>query len=197
MNADVPVRELMDREYVGVSQSDDLLETVELLLVEESEEAIVQRGSEHVGVLTQRDVLSLLVEGPPPEDATVGDAMTESVPTITPDRTLDHAADEMSTRATRRLVVTNGSEPLGVITERDLLDSRAYHRASNEDEVTDAVTEQRATAAMETTGETASVTDVESSREYSDQSICEGCGRLSSDLASFNGQLLCPNCRDM
>lgn len=197
MNADVPVRELMDREYVGVSQSDDLLETVELLLVEESEVAIVQRGSEHVGVLTDRDVLSLLVEGPPPEDATVGDAMTESVPTIAPDRTLDHAADEMSARSTRRLVVTNGSEPLGVVTERDLLDSRAYHAASEEEDVTDAVADRTRTAAMETTTEAGPATDVEGSREYSDQSICEACGRLASDLASFNGQLLCPNCRDM
>lgn len=197
MNADVPVRELMDREYLGVSRSDDLLDTVELLLTEDSEVAIVQRGSEHVGVLTERDVLSLLVEGPPPADATVGDAMTESVPTIQPDRTLDHAADEMSTQATRRLVVTNGTEPLGVITERDLLDSRAYHRASDEEDVTEAVAEQPSTTAMEKTPETGPTTDVESSREYSDQSICEGCGRLTSDLASFNGQLLCPNCRDM
>lgn len=197
MNADVSVRELMDREYIGVSESDDLLETVELLLRENEDTAIVQRGSEHIGVLTQRDILAMLVEGPPPEEATVGDAMTQSVQTVGPDMSLDGAADEMSTRSTRRLVVTNGTEPLGVIHERDLLDSRTYQSGSGSAEVADRPTETESVATMEAATTTEAGTTAETAESYSEQSICEGCGKLSSELSSFNGQLLCPDCREM
>lgn len=198
MNADVSVSELMDREYVGVSESDDLLQTVELLLREDAETAVVQRGSEHVGVLTARDVLSLLVEGPTPEEATVGDAMTESVPTVPPEMTLDGAADEMSTRSSGRLVVTNGTEPLGLISERDLLDSRTYQSGSGSAELAETVNgENPSTPAMDTAPGTGSTTELDDAENFQDQSICEVCGRLSSDLTTFNGQILCPDCREM
>lgn len=197
MNADVTVRELMNREYVGVSESDDLIETVELLLREEADTAIVQRGSEHVGVLTQRDVLSILVNGPDPEKATVGDAMTESVPTVAPDMTIDQAADEMSTRADSRLVVTdNGAEPLGIITERAILASRTFDTREQTTDVAAEATETARVAAMEA-GATGADTVPEEEDHFEDQSICEGCGTLSSNLVSFNGQLLCADCRDI
>jgi CBS domain-containing protein len=191
MNADVTVRELMDREYVGVSESDDLIDTVELLLREDAESAVVQRGGEHVGVLTERDVLALLVDGPDPEGAAVKDAMTESVPTVVPDATLDAAASELATRDVSKLVVTNGAEPLGVITEQDLLASRTYGTD------TVAMTEETPDAATVTAMEADAGPGTETEGNMEDQSICEGCGTLTSDLASFNGQLLCADCRDI
>lgn len=188
MNSDVSVRELVNREYVGVSESDDLLETVEVLLREEADTAVVLRGSDPVGVVTERDVLELLVDGPSPEDATVADAMTESLPTVSPEETLDEAADTMSARSARRLVVMDRGEPLGVLTEHDLLETRV-HEPSRE-------------AAMETTtvnqnSGSALAAEEESGEGYEDQSICEVCGTFASDLTSFNGQLVCPDCRDI
>lgn len=194
MNADVTVRDMMDREYVGVSESDDLVDTVELLLREEAETAIVQRGSEHVGVLTERDVLASIVEGPDPEDATVGDVMTASVPTVSPEETLDIAADRMSAQESRRLVVTNGTEPLGIISERDLLATRTA-------DIEQSTVEQsrQAVVAGQAGNSTEAMTEasVEYQESYEDQSICERCGTFTGDLSSFNGQLLCPDCRDM
>jgi CBS domain-containing protein len=199
MNAGVTVRELMNREYVAASESDGLVETVELLLREEEQAAVVQRGSECVGVLTAPDVLAALVEGPPPEDATVGDAMTETVPTIDPEETLDGATAAMATQSTGALVVENGGEPLGVLTERDLLTSRTFQPGESADTRELDATPQAANAVRET-GPARQETDVDgvSAEEgFEDQSICEGCGSLASDLAAFNGQLLCAECRDM
>jgi len=196
MNAGVTVRELMNREYVAASESDGLVETVELLLREEEQAAVVQRGSECVGVLTAPDVLATLVDGPPPEDATVGDAMTESVPTVDPDETLDGAAAAMAAQSTGTL--ENGAEPLGVLTERDLLTSRTFQPGGSVEG--EAATPQTANAVRETgparqEGELEA--GVSAEEGFEDQSICEGCGSLASDLASFNGQLLCAECRDM
>ena len=188
MNTEVSVREVIDREYVGVSESDDLVETVEVLLRENADTAVVLRGSEPVGVVTERDVLALLVEGPDPEEATVADAMTESIPTIDPEVTLDTAADTMSARSARRLVVTNGGEPLGVITEHDLLATRTHAPAEG---VEEAPVGSSAGTAMAIESET------EADDTFEDQGICEVCGTLTRDLTAFNGQLLCSDCLDM
>jgi CBS domain-containing protein len=189
MNAAVTVREMMDREYVGVSESDDLVDTVELLLREEAEAAVVQRGSEHVGIVTERDILALLVEGPDPGDATVEDAMTESVPTIEPEASLESAADMMSTRSTGRLLVANGTEPLGFLTERDLLATRTHERKEIESGVQDS--EAVAMTAQGVTAETAQ------EDHFDNQGICEACGKLAQGLAGVNGQVLCSDCREM
>ncbi len=187
MNSDVTVRELMNQEYVGVSESDDLVETVELLLREEADTAVVLRGSDPVGVVTERDVLALLVEGPDPQTATVADAMTESLPTVEPDQTLDEAADMMSARSARRLVVIDRGELLGIITEHDLVASRVVEPA-REDTISADTTQQAADAVL---------VNEETDDSYQEQSICEVCGSFASDLSSFNGQLVCGDCRDI
>jgi CBS domain-containing protein len=201
MNAELSVREIMDREYVGVSESDGLVETVELLLEEQKETAVVLHGSEHVGVLTERDVLSLLVGDSDPEEATVADAMTEHVPTVSPEETVESAADRLSTESARRLVVANGAEPLGVVTEEDLLAGRRYptERSEGPGEGATAVTgEAAATEAGTEALEQRSAETIEQADDgFENQGICEVCGSLSRDLSPFNGQLLCPECRDV
>jgi CBS domain-containing protein len=186
MNRDVTVQDVMDREYVGVSESDELVDTVELLLRNDADTAVVQRGNELVGVVTQEDVLALVVDGPEPGTAAVSDAMTESVPTVSPETGLDAAADMMSARESRRLVVTAGPEPMGILSERDLLAGRdlggPVESRDGGGAVTDAGTEMEADSTR--TG-------------FEDQSICEACGTFASDLSSFNGQLLCSDCRAM
>lgn len=191
MNRDVTVQDVMDREYVGVSESDDLVDTVELLLRNDVDTAVVQRGSEYVGVLTHEDVLALLVEGPDVEEASVGDAMTESVPTVSPATALGAAADKMSTRESGRLLVTNGSEPLGVVSERDLLASQTFSEPTErraQEAVTASVGTERERETEEAAGEAGG---------FEDQSICERCGTFASNLSSFNGQLLCADCRSI
>lgn len=196
MNSELTVREIMDREYVGVSESDGLIDTVELLLEEDKETAVVLHGSEHVGVLTERDVLALLVDGKDPSKATVGEAMTEHVPTVSPEESVSAAIDRFSTEKAGRLVVTNGSEPLGVVTEEDLLAGQGY----TVDRIDQTEHGEAAEAAVEVTAgnvATTAQTGTEQTESFEDQGICEVCGSLTRDLSSFNGQLICVECRDM
>lgn len=192
MDSELTVREIMDREYIGVTESDALVETVELLLAEDKETAVVLHGSEHVGVVTERDILSTLVEGPDPSEATVGDVMSEHVPTVDPETTVSAAADQLSTQPARRLVVTNGSEPEGIITQEDLLAGRNY---AIEQEMTTTGANEPLTEA--TIGGAGTATTPPDEEGFEDQGICEVCGTLTRDLSSFNGQLLCADCREM
>lgn len=195
MNRDVTVREVVNREYVGVSEGDSVIETVELLVEEETDTALVLRGTETVGLLTDRDVVEALAAGSDLADATVEEVMRASVPTIPPDATIGEAATRVSTERPHRLVVTDGEEPLGVLTERDVLATRPgpadAERESPGEPVSLAVDDASAETATGTgTGTAAGDT-------FEEQSICEGCGTLTGDLVSFNGQLLCSDCRDI
>lgn len=188
VNADISVSEVMDREYVGVSESDDLVDTVELLLREDEEVAVVQRGGECVGTLTERDVLAAVVEGPPPDTASVVDVMSETVPAIDPQETVSSAASEMAARRNGHLVVTDNGEARGLITERDILTARPYRTGDSAADATEGEPiAPRATSADEEPVE----------GEFADQGICEQCGTLASDLVAVDGQVRCPDCRSL
>lgn len=195
MDPDVSVREVMDREYVGVSESDDLLETVELLLREGADTAVVQRGSEPVGVVTCRDVLALLVDDRSPRQATVADAMTREFRTVSPGASLPAVVDELAARGPRRLVVTaEDGEPVGILTDHDVVATRVY---DVDVEATPSVGQAPTTAETDITTALGDDEGTEAEAGYEDRSICEVCGTFSEDIAAFNGQLVCGDCRDM
>ncbi|PSP33736.1 inosine-5-monophosphate dehydrogenase [Halobacteriales archaeon QH_10_67_22] len=187
MNDAVTVQEVMDREFVGVTESDEVAETAELMLSEGRESVVVLRGSEPVGVMSQRDALAALIRDN--GDASVGHAMTSTVPTVSPAATISEAADEMSTLGTQRLVVTDGEEAVGLVNEHDLITTSPF------DPETD-LTAEPETAVVGQPDERAGDAGT-AGGGFEDQSICEACGALARDLTTFNGQLLCADCRDL
>jgi len=201
MNTDVTVSEVMDREFVGVTESDGVLETVELLLQEEVEVAVVLRGQDPVGVFADRDALALLVADDGPDhlaDATVGEVMTEEIPSVDGDASLAAARDRMTARDTRWLIVTDGAEPAGVLTEHDLLTSSTLDRQTGASEAESVETSaRRVEAGREGAAGSGATEGAGGQSGFEDQSICEKCGSLAHDLSSFNGQLLCADCRDI
>lgn len=188
MDGTTTVQEVMDREYVGVSESDSVADSAELLLAEGSESVVVLRGSEPVGVLTQRDALGALVEDE--GETPVGDAMRTDVPTVSPATTIAEAADVMSSQGSGRVVVTDSDRTVGLLSEHDLITTSPFEPpvdagtgASGGDAVAAGIADER--DAVATAG------------GFEDQSICEACGSFARDLSTFNGQLLCGDCRDI
>ncbi|ELZ24275.1 signal transduction protein with CBS domains [Halosimplex carlsbadense 2-9-1] len=197
MEPDASVREVMDREFVGVSEADDLEETAELMLEEGTDSAVVLRGSDPVGVVTERDALAAFVDAG--EDSpSVSEAMTDALPTVSPEMTIAEAADELSVGSTQRALVSDGDEPLGVLTERDLLTASPLARTANGAAMAE---RERAVAGVTEGRGNPDAEPAETRRSggsrFEDQSLCEACGSLSRELSPFNGQLLCPDCRDI
>jgi len=184
MQEPVSVREVMNREFIGASESDKLLETTELLVRENEPSAVVLRGNEPIGVLSTRDVLGYFVSKASPDSATVSDAMTETVPSLSPDARLPEARDRMAAWDTEWAVVVEEGEPLGTLTGNDILST-----ARLESETTERVEDREPVA---TPGRNGATED-----SFDEQGICSACGTLTRSLASFNGQLLCPDCRDV
>lgn len=195
MQTNVSVREAMEREFVGVSEGDTALDTAELLVEEDAGCAVVIRGEEAVGLICEQDLLAALVERGKLDGASAADLMRAPVPTIDAGADMDAAADALAAGDTHRLVVIEGREPVGVLSEHDLVTAGTFApgREARREETA------RATPvadAVEGPGDELTVGDG-GAEAVSSQSVCEACGALSRGLASVQGQLLCPDCRDV
>ncbi|HEV3463797.1 MAG TPA: CBS domain-containing protein, partial [Actinomycetota bacterium] len=80
-----------------------------------------QDADQHLGVLTERDVLNAVAAADDPEVVSVEQIMTADVVTVGPDWDLVEAAKVMASRRIRHLVVYEGGQLLGVLSVRDVL----------------------------------------------------------------------------
>lgn len=190
MNDDVTVRDIMSREFVGVSESDDLRDVVDVLVDEEATVAAAVRGSQPVGIVTEQDLLSLVPDDP--GNATVSDFMRDPKPVVSPEMPFVAALNYMSTQGTRRLLVTDGDgELVGVLTADDALTAASSLLENG-------ATVEDGDRVVTTAGATGTATAAEQADDgYSSQSVCESCGSLTHELTNFNGQLICADCRDV
>lgn len=182
------VRDLMHREFLGVSESDDLADAAELMLSEGADCLVVLRGSEAVGCLTPRNVLTAVLGENGLEQRTVGDVMEPPVPTVEADERLAVAEERLVTEGTGRLIVTVDEEAVGVVTERDVLAANPVRRAPEREIQREAGAEREAATEAQEVGDSAGVVT---------QSICEECGALTADLDRSNGKLLCQDCLEV
>lgn len=197
MNGTVSIRDVMAREYVGVSESDSVAGAARLMRDESVESAVVLRGSEPVGVLGAREVMVLVAEGSDPTSTAVESVMTAPPIVLVAEADITEAIAEISRRDVRRIVVTEGGEVVGVVTEHDIITATS---AMPEIEVGPGTV-----SGAETIGETepgpegtaVAGRDAPEADQFSAQSVCEVCGSLSANLSEVNGQLVCADCREV
>ena len=182
----------MRREYVAASEGDSLRETAALMLEEGVEAVVVLRGQEPVGMLTERDALERAVETGSLDGLTVADAMATDLPTVTPDESLSGATELISGTDTRRLLVAEEGQPVGIVSEHDVVTASTLSPDMNGAGSVEAGDEAMMTEAVAPAAEGATA-----DTEYSNQGICEVCGSLTRDLSTFNGQLVCSDCKDV
>lgn len=72
-------------------------------------------------VLSERDVLRSIGRGEDPDRELVGDHMSESIITASPDWSLERAAAEMARRKVRHLLVFDDGNLTGVLSMRDIM----------------------------------------------------------------------------
>ena len=80
MRNGITVRDVMNREFVGVSESDTLDDAAELMQTEPAEAVLVLRGADPIASLSSATALAALLDGDP-HDQPVGELMAPPVPT--------------------------------------------------------------------------------------------------------------------
>jgi CBS domain-containing protein len=206
MDESTRVADVMNRTFVGVSEGDSLHGTVTLMDEQESGSAVVVRGSQPVGMVTERDVVAAAAEERAFEATLVEEVMSEPVVTVPAAATLGEALQLLTDERIRRLPVLEGEEVVGVLSSRDVLALEAGTApqattstppgtaGGNVDDARVAE-ESGDPVAAETGTQTRSSTDT-GTTVGSTQGICEACGRFARDLASVDGRVRCGDCRE-
>jgi CBS domain-containing protein len=82
---------------------------------------VVDEDSRLVGIVTDRDiVVRVLADDRDPRSTAVREVFSEDLETVTPDTSIEDAAELMRLRGVRRLPVVDGSHPVGVVSLGDL-----------------------------------------------------------------------------
>lgn len=178
------VRDLLTRDFVGVSEADSVRGAIELMREDGETGAVVMHGSEPVGTISPAELLDCIVDDHDLQSTPVSDIMRREPPSIPLDSAIGEAAAMVARTDDEVLLVEDEDGFVGVLDARELA-TITWETGEYEEE----------SILMEN--------DTERSRsesaldEYPNQSICEVCGSLSRELVNVNGQLLCPDCRSM
>jgi len=116
------VRDGMSEVVLTVGPAHTLREAAAMMAEKRIGAALVSDDETPVArILTERDILLSIGAGEDPDTERVGDHMSDSVISASPDWSLERAASEMSRRGIRHLVVYDGSELAGVLSMRDIV----------------------------------------------------------------------------
>jgi CBS domain-containing protein len=116
------VRDGMSEVVLTVGPAHTLREAASMMAEKRIGAALVSDDETPVArILTERDILLSIGAGEDPDAERVGDHMSDSVISASPDWSLERAAAEMSRRGIRHLVVYDGSELVGVLSMRDIV----------------------------------------------------------------------------
>jgi CBS domain-containing protein len=82
--------------------------------------ALVRRGDEWVGIISERDVLIALAGDADPDEVWAADVMTEEIVTADASETVLDAARRMLEKDVRHLLVVEDGQTAGMVSMRDL-----------------------------------------------------------------------------
>jgi len=117
------VKEVMNRNVKTVRPEDTVKDAAKIMNEHRIGALVVVSGTgEVVGILTERDILTdVVATGKSADDVKVSEIMTPNIITITPDKTLEEAADVMTENKIKKLPVVHEGRLVGIITASDLI----------------------------------------------------------------------------
>lgn len=121
----MPIVDVMNVRLVSASPDASAREAIARMVAQGVGSIAVCDGARLVGIFTERDVLRLAAEGAPLDDVRLGDVMTTSLVTVSPDTGIVDAARLMGERRIRHLPIVEGENVLGIVGIRDVLGALA------------------------------------------------------------------------
>lgn len=117
------IKEVMSRDVKTIRVIDTVKQAAILMNEHRIGSLIVISGTgELKGIVTERDILMRVVaEGKNPSDVKVEEIMTKELITISPNKTLEEAADLMTEKKIKKLPVVYQGKLVGIVTATDLV----------------------------------------------------------------------------
>ncbi len=121
------VRNIMTTDLVALEQNASVKKAADLMKKFNIGCVLETQNNELTGIITDRDiVMRLIAEGKDPAQNTLGDFMTQSPVTVSPDLDIHMAANIMAEHQIRRLPVIENNQIVGIVSLGDLAVDAAH-----------------------------------------------------------------------
>jgi CBS domain-containing protein len=115
------VKEVMSSSPIGLDESATLFEAARAMRDGDFGSIVVMKNGAVCGVVTDRDiVVRAVAEGKDPKSIKLGDICSGHVVSVTPDQSVDEAAEVMRDKAVRRVPVIDKGRLVGIVSLGDL-----------------------------------------------------------------------------
>ncbi|MGD0318445.1 MAG: CBS domain-containing protein [Nitrososphaerales archaeon] len=119
---DRPVSDYMMTSFVRVSFDDQVTDAARVMQKAGATEAVVVRGDDPIGIVTERDILyKVVAAGLDPSATKVRDVMNAPVATVDSAAKVVDAIAKMSKLGVRRLGVTRKGKLIGLVTQKAMV----------------------------------------------------------------------------
>ncbi|MFZ5426140.1 MAG: diguanylate cyclase domain-containing protein [Thermodesulfobacteriota bacterium] len=116
------VGQIMARNVASLDLGDSLGRALDLMVSGPFSCVVALEGGRPAGIVTERDMVSLVADGRDLEATPIGEVMSSPVMTVSRDTAVHQAAAMMREKGVRRLVVADGEgRAIGILTQSDLV----------------------------------------------------------------------------
>jgi len=125
----IPVKRVMARNIVTVDKQSTAMEVAAIMDTKNVGSVLVvdKTDGKYVGIVTERDIVRKVVaKGLDGSSYLVKGVMSSPLVTIESTKTIFEAGDLMDQKRVRHLAVTEGSEVVGIVSIRDLINPSQY-----------------------------------------------------------------------
>ena len=177
LSAKMQVREAMSSPVISVDENEDIVQVANRMREQKVGAVIVLNTHQlPVGIVTERDIVTRVVaEGVSPSTLFAGKIMTSPLKMVEPGMNLLDAMQMMDKENIRRLGVIYKGDPVGVITDRNII--------------------RFIPTIMEIMREQKEILVNNPISGGSTVGYCDRCELYSTTLRAINGEFLCEDCR--
>jgi len=176
---EMSVREVMTRNVFTIDVKANMPAVAREMVKRNVGSIIVTKDNDAVGIITERDIVRKIADKDiKPGEIPAGEIMSSPIITAKPSTNIIDAAERMVKSGIRRLAIMEGSNIVGIVTDRDVLTVSPGLNTILESLI-EMNREQNIPQTPEIEG-----------------GVCEYCGTFSSDITLVNGLMLCESCRD-
>ena len=114
------VSEVMNRTNISESSAATLRDAAARMWKQQTGSLVILDDGALIGIITERDVMKAVARGDDLDATPISAVMTRTVITVTPDDSIEAAAEHMATRWIRHLPVVADGAVVGMVSQRDL-----------------------------------------------------------------------------
>src|SRR3954466_7374327 len=118
------IRDLLKGDPVTVEASATVQDAAKLMDEKDIGNVLVVENNEVQGIVTDRDIVVRVIAKGNGPDASVREACTTDLETLTPDDSIDDATKKMGQGNVRRLPVVDDGKPVGIVSLGDLAQAK-------------------------------------------------------------------------